>query len=202
MKQTISQELIQKLMSLEGEVRGVVLTADIQFIIDEKGKEGIKKVEEEMARLGLSFEYEKIKIMHFYPIGLRVVILLVIKKVLDFSDEKIQAMGFALPRSIPLIRMYTRFFAMDKKIFFRNAAKLWRSIVTIGEFETSLDEKNKQAISILKNFDIHPILCTYLLGVIPCFHKIATGAREVVSKETKCSFRSDGRHEFLVKHRY
>jgi len=202
MKQIITKKIAQELKELKGEIRGVILKADIQFIIDEKGKEGIKRVEKEMASLDFPFEYEKIKSMHFYPIGLRVVSLLVIKKVLGFSDKKIQEMGFDLPRSLPLVRMYTRFFAMDKKTFFNNAVKFWKRIVMVGEFETSLDEKNKQAISTLKNFDIHPILCIYLLGVIPSFHKMATGAREVIGKETKCSFKGDELHEFLVKHKY
>lgn len=201
MEEIISKEIAGKLMQSEGELRGVIFITDISFILKEKEVEGLKRVEEEMGRLGHPFRYENINPISFYPIGLRAVSLLVVKKVLGFSDEKIEEMGFEVPRSSSIIKLYMKFFAMDKKVFFKNALKLWDSLITVGEFETVLDEENKGAVSSLKNFNIHPILCTYLLGIISSFHKIATGAKEVTIKETKCSFRGDEFHEFLTKHK-
>jgi len=198
----ISKELAEELMAIKGEVRGIILKTDTRFIIQEKGEEGLKKVEEEMINLGCPLKYKKVKTVSFYPIGLRAISLLVMKKVLGFSDDKIEILGFEVPKSSFLVRLYARFFAMDKRVFFRNAAKLWKQVVTIGEFKTALDDKNKMAISTLNNFNIHPILCTYLLGIIASFHKIATGAKKVSIKEIKCSFKEDDIHEFLATHEY
>ncbi|MFQ6083744.1 MAG: hypothetical protein ACE5WD_10330 [Candidatus Aminicenantia bacterium] len=202
MEKIISKEIAKKLMKSKGELRGAVFETDISFILREKGKEGLKKVEEEMKRLGYPFRYKNIRTIEFYPIGLRAVSLLAIKKVLGFSDEKIKEMGAEVPRFSSVIRFAMKFFSKEKKLFFENASELWKRFLTTGEFKSVLDEKNRMAISTLKNFNIHPIFCTYLLGIIPAFHKLITGAKEITCKETKCSFRGDEFHEFLVKHKY
>lgn len=201
MEEVITKEIAKKLMELKGEVRGLVFSSDVVFILKKKGKEGVIEVEEEMRRLGYPLNYEKIKSTTFYPIGLRIVSLLVIKRVFSFSDEDIREMGRDVPKFFLLVRLYLKFFSMDKKDFFENASELWKKIVTVGQFNTSLDEENRISRTILTDFNMHPILCIYLSGIIPTFHKIITGEENVITKETKCIHRGDEFHEFITEHK-
>ncbi len=43
MNQELNKEVIKNLMKVEGEVRGIVLKTDAEFILREKRKGGIKK---------------------------------------------------------------------------------------------------------------------------------------------------------------
>lgn len=203
MEQIISKEIAEKLMKVKGELRGAVFKTDIQFILKEKGKEGLKKIEKEMERLGYPFEYEKIRVTSFYPIGLRAVSLLVMKKVLGFSNEKITEMGFEAPRSSFILRLSMKFLAFTRsaKLWYQNTPGLWRKFVTIGEFSVpEFDEKDKKiVIDRIRDFNVHPILCTYLLGILPSFNELARGLSGLTCKETKCSFQGGKYHEFLVK---
>ncbi len=153
-----------------------------------------------MEKLGYPFKYEKIRIMDFYPIGLRAVSLLVIKKVLGFSDEKIKEMGAEVPKSSFIMRLSLKFFSFAKnpELWYRNATMLWKRFLTVGEFSVpEFDEEKKRVIIRIKNFNIHPVFCTYMSGILKTFHELARAAKNVTCQETKCPFRSDDYHEFL-----
>ena len=70
MEETITKEIAQKLMETKGETRGMSIKGDLEYVLYKKGKEGLKKIEDEMARLGYPIKYKKMKSMKFYPIGL------------------------------------------------------------------------------------------------------------------------------------
>ena len=75
--QAITKEIIKEVMAVKGEVRGIVFKTDADFVLKEKGKESLKAVEEELARIGYPINYQKLKTMNFYPLGVRVLSLLV-----------------------------------------------------------------------------------------------------------------------------
>lgn len=59
MEEIISREIAKELMGIEGKVRGAVFKADVDFITKEKGREGLKKIEERMESLGYIFKYDE-----------------------------------------------------------------------------------------------------------------------------------------------
>ena len=75
MKEIITKEIADELMKIKGEVRGIAPKSHVQFVVEEKGKEVLKKIEEKMKELGHPLEYKNMKSMSFYPIGLEAITL-------------------------------------------------------------------------------------------------------------------------------
>ena len=203
MEETITKEEADELIGIKGELRGAVFKADVGFITREKGEEGLRKVEDEMKSLGYVFKYKDIKAMAFYPLGLRAVSLLAIKKVLGFSDEKIKEMGFYVAKSSFVLRLSLKFIGLTRKaeLYYRNTPNLWKKFVTIGEYSIPEfdEEKKKIVVNRVKDLNSHPIFCTYLSGIIPGFLEVARGISGVQVEETKCTFKGDEYHEFVLK---
>lgn len=50
----LNKEIASKLMKIKGEIRGVDLKADAEFVLKAKGEEGLRKVEKEFKKNWLS----------------------------------------------------------------------------------------------------------------------------------------------------
>ena len=197
----IEKEDVKKLMETKGRARGVVLKTDAEYVLVEKGGEGLKKVEKELGKLGHPLNYGKVKNMEFYPVGLRVLSLLVIKKVFNFDDEKIKDMGLMATKKSLIIKLFVRYFLSIKRVFFKEAPRIWQKHWNIGELvPLELDEEKKRALLQLKNFDLHPLYCSaYLRGYFTGILQMLVKTSEITCQETKCSFRGDEYHEYLLK---
>ncbi len=88
MPSIISKEELEELMKIKGEVRGMGMRTHAEFILKEEGKEGLKKLEEEMAKLGHPIKYRKIKKMSFYPMYLEAPTLVLIQRIFSYDDKK------------------------------------------------------------------------------------------------------------------
>jgi hypothetical protein len=195
----MNQEL-EKLMKIKGEVRGAVFKTDAGYILKEKGKEGLKKVEEELEKLGYPIKFKEIKTMGFYPVGLRALSLLVVKKVFNFDDEKIKEMGFFATKISLIIKIFIRHFLSAQRVFSREAPRLWKEHYTIGELiPVELNEEKRYAILRVKDFNVHPILCTYLGGYFCGVLQMIEKCSRVTFEERKCTFKGDDYHEYLLK---
>ncbi len=204
MDKIISKELAKKLMEAEGEIRGALFRSDATFVLQEKGKEGLKKVEEETKRLGCPIRYEEMSSMRFYPIGLEAISLLTIKKMLGFPDEKFKEMGAAFPKRSFALRLTSRLlsFMKDPKKSYQSSMEVWKEFVTAGKFEViSFDDKDGggSAKFRIKGLNVHPLQCIYLTGAIASFQELGRGrGKKVNCQETKCTFKGDEAHEFLI----
>src|SRR4030042_3936251 len=195
-----TEDIAKKLIEIKGEVRGVVFEIDRAYILKEKGEEGLKKVEEELEKLGYPIKYKEIKTMEFYPVGLRVISLLVIKRVFNFNDEKIEEIGIFATKVSLIIKIFTRYFLSVERVFFLEAPKIWRKHWTKGDLiPVELNEEKKYAILRLQNFSLHPIYCTYLKGYFPGPFRLMIKSSKMTPEETKCIIRGDEYHEFLIK---
>ena len=84
---TKSREEISEIVSTKGELRGVVLCTDAEYVRQHEGEEALRRVEEETREMGYPLDYSKVKAMGWYPIGLRGVSLFAIGKTLNWDDE-------------------------------------------------------------------------------------------------------------------
>jgi len=199
MSQELTKELVQKLLGIKGEVRGVVFRTDREYVLRKKGEEYLEKVEKELEKLGYPIKYEEIKSMNFYPIGLRILSLLVIKEVLNLNDDAIKEMGLVATKSSLIIKILAKFFFSLQRVFATEAPKIWKKHYTIGEIEpVELNEEKKYAILRLKDFKVHKIMCTYLEGYFCGIGQLIIKTSKIESKETKCPFLGDEYHEFLL----
>jgi len=200
MNQELNQETVKKIMEAKGEVRGVTLKTDMEFILKEKGEEGLKKLEDELEKLGQPIKFHEIKTMDFYPIGLRAVSLLAIEKVFGFDDEKIKEIGLFATKTSLIIKLFVRYFLSVQRVFMKEAPRLWSKHYTAGELNTvELNEEKKYGIIRLKNINIHPIVCCYLEGYFCGILHLIIKSSRINSQENKCTFRGDEYHEYLLK---
>lgn len=113
----LTKELTKKLMEIKGEARGVTLEIDGKYILKEKGEEGLKKLEDELEKLGYPIKYKEIKTFDYYPAGLRALSLLAIKKVFGFDIKKIKEIGFSGTKISLIIKFFIRYVFSFQKFF-------------------------------------------------------------------------------------
>lgn len=201
MAEIISKKEAGELIKTKGRVIGSVIRSDIKFILRKGGEDGLKMIEKEIEKLGYPLKLNEIKTTEFYPIGLKALFLVVTKNVFDFSDEGMREMGRELPKFPSVMRFFMKLFSLNEKLFFQRVAPFWKKFVTIGEIVVPVfDEENKRVIATLKDFNIHPVFCPYIEGIFSVLVKIATGSDKVTCKETKCPFKGDEFHEFLIEY--
>ena len=200
MDQELNKELVDKLMTSPGEVRGVVFKTDYNYILREKGEDGLKKLEEELATLGCPIDYQKIETLSFHPIGLRVVSLLAIKKVFSFDDEKIKEMGVFASKTSLMLKLFINYFLSKQKVFFEEAPKIWHKHYTLGDLvplELN-EEKNYSIFQIKNNKELHPLFCLYLGSYFCGFFHMLIKSDEINFEETKCLSKGDEYHEYKI----
>jgi hypothetical protein len=195
----INREIAQRLMEIKGEARGTHLKNDADFVIKEKGKEGLKTVEKELEKIGYPIYYKKINQFGFYPAGLRVISLLAIKKVFNWPDEKIRELGAYAMKFSWVIRILMKYFYSIDQVF-KETQKTWSKYFTVGELK--VEESNiekKYVILQVQNLDLHPIYCRCLEGVFLELAKMILKPEKITCQEIECFFRGGKGHRFLIK---
>jgi len=196
----LNKELADQIMAMPGEARGVVFKTDGDYILKEKGEDGLKKLGDELIALGYPIEYKKIEALSFYPIGLRIISLLAIQKVFSFDEAKIKELGSFASRTSLMVKLFINYFLSVEKVFFNEAPKIWRKHYSVGDFlPTEFNEKDKYGIIQLKNYQFHPIFCLYLGSYLCGFFQMLIKSPEISFEETKCPFRGDDYHEYKIR---
>jgi len=197
----ITKEEIEKLIEVKIETRGVVFKTDGEYILEKKGKAGLKELEVALEKLGHPIKYKEIKTMGFYSAGLRILSLLVIKKIFNFDDEEIKEMGFVATKKSLIIKLFIRYFLSIQRVFFKEAPRIWQKHWTRGVLApVELNEEKKYAVLRLKDFDLHPLYCSaYLRGYLSGILQMLIKTPKITCREIKCSFRGDEYHEYLLE---
>jgi hypothetical protein len=198
MEPIITKEIAQKFMATKGEVRGVALKSHQDFILKEKGEEGLKRLEREMESLGCPIKYKEIRITDFYPVGLEAVALLVIKKLFNFKDEKFEEIGIFQSKISWIIKVFMQYFG-SLKMLLKRAPDIWRRYYTVGDFKVvELNEQERYIVLRIEGFNLHPLHCRHVKGY--CYNVIKMVIKKPVTcQEVKCPSRGDDYHEFLIK---
>jgi len=198
MEEIISKEELDKLMKIEGEVRGVGMKGGEEFILKEKGEEGLKQLEEAMAKLGCPIKYKEIESTHFYPLGWEAVTFLVFMRLFNFDDEKIQEAGGFLTKTSLFLRLFMKYFVSLQRMI-EEVPKIWRRSYTVGDLKVvEFNEEKRYVVLRLENFRVHPFYCQVFIGYFQSVLRMIVRG-EPSCEETKCVFRGDPYHEFLLK---
>lgn len=192
------KEIINKIMSTKGEVRGVAFQTDARFIQEHEGESGLNAVEEEARKMGYPIDYDKVKAMTWYPIGLRVISLLAAMKALDWGTSQITDMGRSAPKYSLITKLILKYFVSTKKIVEKIPA-YWHKHHSIGSLDPEeFREDEKYLVIRLRDFKVHPIMCSYLTGYYLGVGEM-TGVKNLTGEEVKCMHRGDEYHEFIVR---
>jgi len=191
---------LDKLLELQGEVKGVVFQTDGKYILQKEGEEGLKKLEKRVKELGYPIDYRKKgEALDLSPIGLRVISLLIIQDTFNWQDSEIRNMGYAAPGFSFVVKLFMHFFISLKKSA-NEYPSYWTLHYTIGNLEViSLDEKSKDVTIHLNDFKVHPIMCLYLEGYFERIYEFAVRKGKGNCTETKCMFEGDPYHEYVFK---
>lgn len=193
----LTKEKAQELMKIKGEVRGISLKADGEFILEKKGRGALKKLEARLSEIGQPIEFKKIKIMNFYPLGLRAIVLLAIKDIFGFTGEDIISMGEFQSKLSLILRTFMKyFFSLERMI--KESQNLWRKYYTVGTAKViEFDEEKKYGVIRVEDFKLHPLHCWILHGFFRSLVKMVVGA-PVTCVETECIFKGGKHHDFKL----
>jgi len=197
-EQKLTKEVAKELVKIKGEARGVTLKTDWDFILLKKGKEGLEKLEAKMAELGFPIKHKEIKVMNFYPIGMDAISMLAIKELFNFDEKDFEELGAYELKLSFFLKIFLKYFS-SLQLMAKEAPKAWQEHYTVGKLQISeINEEKAYIVLRIENFNIHPLYCFVLKGY---FSKIIQMAVKtpVTCQETKCPFKGDKYHEFLIK---
>ena len=198
MSEIISKEELEKLIKIKGEMRGAGIKEVAAFVLKEEGKEGLKKLEDTMEKLGYPLKFKEINIMQFYPLTLSAILEITVKRLFNYDDNKLQEMGrFNAKLGLVITFLIKYLISLDKAT--KEVQTMWKRYYTVGELTTTeYDKKKRYVILRLENFAVHPVYCQIFRGYFSAILEIIVKSK-VNCQETKCSFRGDQYHEFLLK---
>jgi len=197
-KYKVTKEEAQQLTKIPGNVKGAVILADLEYVRRKKGIAAQEAIQRRLQELGYNISLKNIKPMDWYPEALSVLIILLAKEVLGLDENGIFEMGKAAPKLSIFIKLLTRFFLSIRKCF-EEAPKYWKRHFDFGELEAvEFNEKERYAIIRVKGYKFHPLMCHYHKGYFLEIAQLALGKKPAEIKETKCVFRGDPYHEYLI----
>lgn len=192
----MKKEELDKFLKIEGKVRGTVFQVDAKFVTSKLDKEGLEKLEKRAKSLGYEIPYETADVMGWYPIGLRMISLFLIKEVFNLKDQEMRKMGQVAPKFSFIVKFLFKLFAPLKK-FTEDIPRYWEEHYTIGKLEVKeSDEKKKRVVIHLKGIKLHPLFCLYLEGFFEGVGMFLYPTSKI--KETKCMFKGNPFHEYIL----
>lgn len=193
------EEVIKGVMEVKGEVRGLILKQDLEYVLKKTGESGLKQVEKRLELWGHPIKYEEIENAYFYPAGLRALTLLAVKEIFGWEDQDIKNLCAYHLKAPLAMRLFMKYFASLSKILEKSSA-MWRDYWTVGDIKVlEFDKEEKYIILELKGLDLHPIFCCCLGGYLQEISAFVTRNPNTTCEEIKCVFRGDGSHKFLIR---
>ena len=200
-REILNKEIAERLIKTKGESRGMSLKGDVAYVLAKKGEAGLMKWKEELEKVGCPIEYDKIKILKFYPLSWRAISLLVLKKIFSWGDKEFKDLGkFEFSVSMPaIVRIFMKFFySID--IVIRDSGRIYDKYFTIGELTIpDFSYEKRYIIARIRGVDLVPEFCRVLEGFFESIMGVIGRNQMAECSETKCTFRGDECHEFLIK---
>ena len=198
MEKIISKKEFDELMNVKGETMGLTIKPGAEFIRREEGEEGLNKLEETLVSLNPKINYRNIKSTEFYPLGLVNVLLVVVKRLFNYEDEKFRELGkFSAKFPLFVRALLAHVISIEKMV--NDIPKAWRKYYTVGNLKMKEFNKEKRyVIYRLEDFPLGPLYCKVFEGLLSFSFKMVI-KKPIVSEETKCVHRGDEYHEFLLK---
>lgn len=196
--QLFLKEEADKVMQLKGNLRGDGFYTHYNYIKHKKGEEGIRQVEEKMAELGYPFKFKELKPMGWYKNALSILILLVVKEIFNWTDDVIFDMGHSAPKYSFVVVLLTRYLISPRRGF-EMSPKYWQKNFDVGMLEaTEFNEKEKYILVRVKEYKTHPVTCIFHAGYFLRIAQFLIKNEKITIKETRCMFKGDPYHEYLI----
>ncbi len=120
-----------------------------------------------------------------------------IKEVLELEEEDIRKLGSFAAKTSLIRRLFTKFF-VSLDLMATRASEMWDEYYTTGDLSVqSADPEKGEIVLVLENFEVNRLHCFHLQGYFSSIISLVTGS-EVKCRETKCPFKGDEVHEFVL----
>lgn len=198
-KVRIDKAEAKKMSKLSGNVSGAVIKAYEKFILNKKGKEGVKKVEKRLSELGQSLKFAEVSTFSWYPEATVCLIGVVILEAFDWDEQKEYEVGYDAPLYSVITKLLMQYFS-SIEMTFKGTSVYWRKHFDFAELKcTKLDMKNSTAILRLTDFKkFHPIFYIYMKGYLTRIIEFATKSGNVEVEQIKCLYSGDPYDEFRI----
>ena len=190
----MSQDNLEKIKKMKGEIIGSSLKTDREFIIEKEGIEGLRKVEVEMEKLGYPLKYKDIDKYKWYPVHQDFLSLLFAQKIFNWDDETIREWGRWGAKTNFLIKLMSRL--VSKETISKLSSKYWRKYYTKGEIEFKLDYKKRIGVVVIKDFVIYDVHARYLEGYFYQIMCLIVSSQNL--KVEKCGDEEPNTHQFKI----
>lgn len=187
-----------KMKDFKGKIRGEGILTDLEYIRLKEKEAGVKKIETKINGLDYKIKFKEIESMEWYPAQIDVLKNLILMDSFGWTEKDIFNMANFAPKVSFLVRIFTKYFISIKKSF-RESPKYWKQHFDFGELEAyELDVKEKKMIFRLKDYDLHPLMCVVFRGYFLRIAQFVVKSKEIEIKETKCFFKNDPYHEYVI----
>jgi len=187
------------LMKIPGNIKGAIFHTHAMFIRYKQGEGGIKMVEEKLKELGYPLKFKEIKSLKWYPEALSVLTILTAKDIFHWTENDIFEMGNAAPKYSFVVKVLIRHFLSIQRTF-KEAGLSWKKNFDFGELEPhEINEQEKYLVLRVKGYKFHPLICVYHKGYFLRFAQFVLKGKNITVEETKCVFKGDPYHEYVVR---
>lgn len=161
----------------------------------------MEKLEKTMSQLvGYPFKYKSLSAMTFYPLYLGALNLVIVQRIFNYHDDKFEEIGRVSSRLPLAIRLYMKYLTSMENLI-KQAPKMWKMYFSVGELKViESDTDRGRTVLRVENFKAHPLHCQILRGYFPSLAEMMIKER-VECRETKCIYRGDEYHEFVLQWR-
>ena len=204
-----SVDEIKQMMETTGKIKGSAFRGELEYILAKKGEEGLKAVEKKTEELGHPIRYREIKETRWYPIGLKMISFFAFLSAFNWGKKELAEIAESSVKVSYIVRFFMKHFASPKKIFKVAAPRLWKRYFSVGSFEAAdfynIEKRGGggQGVLRIRDFKLHPFHCFYLGRFFIGIAKLTDSRfKEINIEETKCMFKGDDYHEYLLKWTY
>lgn len=188
------QQIADNLKNFKGRVKGEIFRTHADYIKSKEGEDGIKKVEEKMAELGVPINFSSIKSFDWFSEGLSSLTIVVAKEIFNWTEEDVFEMGRFAPKFSFIIKVMIQYLASIDTLF-ENTKKYWDKHFDFGYIETSLDKEKKQMIVKEYEFNTHPLSCVYHAGYFKGLCEFAVKSKDI---KVKYTYQKNGYNEYII----
>lgn len=188
-KQTFDklQKEIEELRELPGQQRGEHVKYYVNYVKENYGEEGLKKVTDTLKELDVDIgDVEEFADTEWVSETLAHIFFVTSARVLGWSEKEIYEIGREIAPQSTITKVFLRYFPSIKKTLQRGV-KQWNNNFTRGELSVEeFDSKNKKGILVLRNFKSHYFAYIHFQGFFSRILELITGSDKVKISEPEC----------------
>lgn len=188
---------IEEVKKTNAQMRGSAFLQDLEFIRKREGEEGIKKLQDLIAKFGYELDFKKIKPKESYPLWIGTAMIFAIKRLFNYGDKEFEEMGRYNAKTNFFARLLIRYM-VSLDAAGRMVSSNWRKYFSVGNLENP-EYSNERRYSILRLYDFPspPEFCSLLRGYFAATTEMIVG-KNATCEETKCTNKGDSYHEFKI----